>query len=124
MNTKEFGFLAENIAARYLQSKGYEIIGKNYKKPWGEIDIIAKKDDTVFFVEVKANQKEFNDSGFNPEVRVDNKKIGKIIKTASLFMEYELKSVDQEWQVDIISVILRNDKVLIKHFKNIATDYL
>jgi len=41
MTTKDIGNLAENLAARYLEEKGYEILEKNYKKPWGEIDIIA-----------------------------------------------------------------------------------
>ena len=42
MSTKELGNLAENLAARFLQDKGYEIIDKNYTRPWGEVDIIAK----------------------------------------------------------------------------------
>ena len=120
MDSKELGFLAENIAARHLESGGYEVIDKNYRKPWGEIDIIAKKNGVVVFVEVKANSQEFG-GDFNPEVRVDWKKIQKIKKTAMLYLEHELRDTDLEWQIDIISVTFdaANKKAKIKHFKNI-----
>ncbi len=121
MNTKELGFLAENIAARYLESQGYEVIDRNYRKPWGEIDIIAMKDDIICFVEVKANSQEFV-GDFNPEIRVDHRKLSKITKTATLYLEYELKNTDAPWQVDIVSVTFDRvgKKAKIKHFKNVA----
>ena len=122
MDTKELGFLAENIAARHLESQGYEVIDRNYRKPWGEIDVIVQKDDIVCFVEVKANSQEFV-GDFNPEVRVDHRKLSKITKTAMLYLEYELKNTDAPWQVDIISVTFDQvgKKAKIKHFKNVAS---
>ncbi len=42
MSTSELGFLAENLAARYLEKRGYAILELNYRKPWGEIDIVAQ----------------------------------------------------------------------------------
>ncbi len=112
--------MAENIAARYLEEAGYEVVEKNYRKPWGEIDIVARKEGIVVFVEVKANKQALA-SGFNPEVRVDRKKIGKIYKTAALYMEYEAGETAGEWQIDIVSVIfdIPNKKAKIRHFKNI-----
>lgn len=120
MDTKEFGFLAENIAARYLEEGGYEIIAKNYRKPWGEIDVIARKDGVIIFVEVKANSREFS-GGFKPEVRVNNQKLRKITKTANLYMGHELCDMNLEWRIDIISITfdLQNKKAKISHFKNI-----
>lgn len=50
----EIGHLGENIACEYLVNKGYTICERNYRKPWGELDIIAKDPDgTLVFVEVK-----------------------------------------------------------------------
>ncbi len=120
MNSQELGFFAENIASRYLGGGGYEVIAKNYRKPWGEIDIIARKDEVIIFVEVKANSQEFG-GDFNPEIRVDWKKLAKIKRTAMLYLEYELRDTDLEWQIDVISVIFDrvNKKARIKHFKNI-----
>lgn len=118
---KKVGNFAENLAAKYLESKGYEIINQNYRKPWGEIDIIAFKDDICIFVEVKANSKEFI-GNFNPELRVDAKKLGKIIKTAQLYMAGDENRANYEWRVDVISVTISetDKKAKIRHFKNVA----
>src|SRR3989344_3779819 len=120
MDTLELGFLAENIAARYLEDGGYEVIDKNYRKPWGEIDVIARRNETIIFVEVKANSRQFV-GDFNPEVRVDWKKMAKIKRTAMLYLEQELCDADLEWQIDVISVTFDgiNKKAKIQHFKNI-----
>ena len=53
MNTTIIGQKAEAAAATYLTMRGYQIIEQNFRRPRCEIDIIAKKDDTVYFVEVK-----------------------------------------------------------------------
>lgn len=49
-NTRRIGAYYEEQAAQYLQSKGYTIIKRNYKTPYGEIDLIAKKPDLLCFV--------------------------------------------------------------------------
>lgn len=118
---KEFGNFCEKLAADYLEGKGYEIVTRNYRKPWGEIDIIAFKDNICVFVEVKANSREFV-GNFNPELRVDNKKLGKIIKTAELYMTGEWNRVGYDWQVDVVSVTISESdkKAKIRHFKNVA----
>ena len=47
------GALGETLAAKFLESKGYKVLKRNYRKPWGEIDIICEKGNTIRFVEVK-----------------------------------------------------------------------
>lgn len=120
MDSKEIGFLAENIAARYLESKGYEIVAKNYRKPWGEIDIVARIGEAVVFVEVKANRQEFA-GDFSPEIRVDYRKAQKIKRTAMFYLEHELGNTDVGWQIDVIAVTfdIPNKKAKIRHFKNV-----
>lgn len=49
-----FGYFSEWIAVIYLIFKGYRIVGRNFKNPLGEIDIIAKKGDTLIAIEVKS----------------------------------------------------------------------
>ena len=59
MSTKEIGSLGEKIAQEYLKNKGYQILDRNYSfripasPQKGEIDIIAKKEDIISFIEVK-----------------------------------------------------------------------
>ncbi len=119
MSTSELGFLAENLAARYLEKKGYNILDLNYRKPWGEIDIVAKKEGILVFVEVKANRKII--AGFEPELRADSSKIVKVVRTARTYLAEKKYSSEQEWQIDVISIGLDEPKRVakIRHFKNI-----
>jgi uncharacterized protein (TIGR00252 family) len=61
----EHGRLAEAAVVRYLESQGFTILDQNWKNRWGEIDIVAKKDDLVHFVEVKYRQSPDQGSGFD-----------------------------------------------------------
>ena len=56
MSLKEylFGFKSEDKAVKYLKNQGFEIITRNFKSKFGEIDIIAKKTNILHFIEVKA----------------------------------------------------------------------
>ena len=124
-NRKSLGFFGENIAKRFLESRGYEILARNYSKPWGEIDLIAKKEGIIVFCEVKTNSKKFPGSsagGFNPEMRVNPTKERHIIRTADLFMKSHYPG-EREWRIDIIAVTLDSfdKKAAIKHFKNAVT---
>ncbi len=49
----KIGALGEEVTVAHLRQYGYEIIEQNYLKPWGEIDIVARENDGVAFVEVK-----------------------------------------------------------------------
>ncbi len=51
---QKVGQWGEQAAANYLSAKGYEIKARNVRTPYGEIDLIARKDGFTIFVEVKA----------------------------------------------------------------------
>lgn len=53
MSSKQIGYDAENKVAKYLRSEGYSIVGQNWKNRFCEIDIIAKRHNILYFVEVK-----------------------------------------------------------------------
>ncbi|MBL4775671.1 MAG: YraN family protein [Mariprofundus sp.] len=55
MSTKR-GQVGEDRAARYLQHRGYSIIGRNIRLGRGELDIIAQRDELLAFIEVKAHK--------------------------------------------------------------------
>lgn len=59
------GQAAEDEVAKYLKTRGYKILDKNWKTKWCEIDIIARKDKAVHFVEVKYRQSMSQGSGFD-----------------------------------------------------------
>ncbi|RJR12771.1 YraN family protein [Candidatus Parcubacteria bacterium] len=106
---RSLGNLGEDIAEEFLKKKGYAIKVRNYLKPWGEIDIIAEKEGTYHFIEVKTVSRE-NSSQFSremeyrPEELVGQGKLERITRTAATYME-ETKE-DREYQIDVIGVIL------------------
>jgi putative endonuclease len=58
--TYQFGFFAEKYVMIFLWIKGYKILKHRYRSNFGEIDIIAKKNNFIIFVEVKARYKKIN----------------------------------------------------------------
>ena len=115
----DFGSWAENSVAQYLEQRGYTLLDKNYRKKWGEIDIIAEKGEILIFVEVKANKKEV--AGFEPERRVNPDKLRRMNRAIQTYLVSKKYSSDQERQIDVISLTLDRDRGVakIKHFKNI-----
>ncbi|MEO7364215.1 MAG: YraN family protein [Candidatus Saccharimonadales bacterium] len=53
MNTTESGRKAEEAARTYLDMRGYRVVEQNFRRPHTEIDIVAEKDNVIYFVEVK-----------------------------------------------------------------------
>lgn len=117
--TSELGFFAEHYAADYLTSKGYDILGHNYRKPWGEIDVIASKEGVLVFVEVKANKKDI--PGFEAELRVNASKQHRMMRIARTYLADNQYPDDQPWQMDVISVAFVKERGVakIRHYKNI-----
>lgn len=120
-NRKGLGYFGENIASRYLEQKGYKIVAKNYQKPWGEIDLIAEKEELIVFCEVKTNSKSFS-GYFNPELRVNKEKAKHIIRTAKIFINKHYPG--RGWRIDIVAVTINDlDKsAKVVHFKNAIVD--
>ena len=117
--TSELGFFAEHYAAEYLKSKHYVILGHNYRKPWGEIDVIAEKEGIIVFVEVKASKKDI--AGFEPELRVNAAKRHRMARIARTYLSDHQYPDDQPWQMDVISVSFVKERGVakVRHYKNI-----
>lgn len=94
----------ESIAEIFLKRKGYKILEKNYRKPWGEIDIIAEKGNEVRFVEVKTVSRESHEYLHSAEELVDRRKLIKVARTAALYMQH--KRDNREFQIDAVAVIM------------------
>lgn len=104
---KDVGRGGEEIACRFLSRKGFKVIGRNYRRKCGEIDIIAEKGNLVRFVEVKAVtiQGDFSrEMSRIPEELVHKTKLRKVARTAALYMD-ERKD-RREYQIDVVGVIM------------------
>jgi len=65
VSNKSLGYEAEDKAARYLESRGFQILEQNWHTRWCEVDIIAKKDSRIYFVEVKSRSSQSQGSGLD-----------------------------------------------------------
>jgi putative endonuclease len=92
MNTKKIGEKGENFATNILETKGYEILERNYRFKRSEIDIIALHTNLLIFIEVKALHS--FDHGY-PEERVNQAKANKIMEAAENYI------FAINWQKDI-----------------------
>ena len=120
----EIGRLGEEVAIKFLQKRGYQILDRNFSVTsqglkLAEIDIIAedRSSQTIVFVEVKSQEKP---TSFLPADRVNKEKLHRIKQTAQVWL-FKHKKDELPWRIDIISVSLNFEtrKAKIIHFRNI-----
>lgn len=110
----EWGQQAERIASEYLLKNGYIIREQNWRPKNGhvEVDIISQKDNFIIFVEVKARK----NSDYDPLDAVTDKKIKKLVRAASAYlnsMEY-----DFEYRFDVIAVTGKPEDYVLEHIED------
>ena len=110
MNTTQSGALGEEIAGRYLAEKGYRILTRNFRKPCGEIDLIALDGKTLVFVEVK---KRASLAFGGPIAAVTAAKQHKIALTAQQYIKKNAPKFDSI-RFDVVCLLPEQ----IEHIKN------
>ncbi|CCG54481.1 Protein of unknown function [Flavobacterium indicum GPTSA100-9 = DSM 17447] len=105
----DLGKLGEEEAVKYLKGLGYEILDLNWTYDKAEIDIIAKKDETLAIIEVKTRTSA--DFG-NPQDFVNPKKIKLLVKAVNEYVT--VKNLDLDIRFDIISVLIQNNQIKIE----------
>ena len=112
---KIFGKLGEDCAAKFLEAHGYEIVARNFRIRSAEIDIIARVDDVIIFVEVKTRS---NTRHGLPAEAVTVRKQRKIIEAAGVFLQDE-NFADCACRFDVMEVFMRGELVeAINHIEN------
>jgi putative endonuclease len=104
------GKKGEEIAATFLKKDGYKIIEKNYRSPFGEIDLIAREKKDIVFVEVKLRNSE-NYGG--PLEAVGRTKQRRIVKTALHYIKHK-RLENSSFRFDVIAVGPENIVEVIK----------
>lgn len=103
------GQIGEEIAVKYLQSKGYTVTDRNFRVYYGEIDIICRKGENLHIVEVKAVSRDTIvrssgvNNGFKPEDNMHQKKLERLYKAIEIYLS-ERKLMNSKWQLDLITV--------------------
>jgi putative endonuclease len=109
-----FGKQSESAAVRHLKKKGYKILEKNYRTPLGEIDIVARDNDTIVFVEVKAR----SSARFgNPKTAVTPRKQRRISMVALHYLK-EKRQHRAKARFDVIAITSDSSAPQIELVKN------
>lgn len=126
---RKTGNLGEDLACRFLMKRGFDVIERNYLKKCGEIDIIAKNNGKIHFIEVKsvshetilgvsglpAQAGETNDSdGFRPEDNVHPWKLQRLARTIQVYLQEKNVSSETDWQFDVITVYIDKKRLISK----------
>lgn len=101
-NHRATGTYYEKEAANYLEEQGYEILTMNYRCRLGEIDIIAKDEEYLVFVEVKYRK---SGAGGSPEEAVNYKKQHTISRVASYYLMKEYGMMDVCCRFDVVAIL-------------------
>ena len=106
MNLGKTGIIGENMVAAFLQKNGWSVIKRNYQCRFGEIDIIAEKDKTIIFVEVKTRAE---NSIVSPREAVDSRKQQRIILTANDYISKTETLLQPRFDVAEVTTLSRAD---------------
>jgi len=125
MSNVLLGQEGEEIANNYLKKKGYIIKERNFKRKWGEIDIVAfdKKTKEWVFVEVKTRKMD-NFNKIQPEEELTPEKIKKLKKIILSYLS--LKGLEQsKWRFDFIGIEKQNNRSQpkIRHYQSEFLEY-
>ena len=130
------GQKGEDEAVKYLKNKGFSILDRNYRKPWGELDIVAKKGEWLYFIEVKTvtrsgvetkfqvprNLVSGSDDDYEPEDNIHPWKIKRLSRAINTYLLEKKIDDKADWQVDAISVYLEEGSgrvIKIDHLEDI-----
>jgi putative endonuclease len=98
---RRLGEWGESVAAAYLVQRGYEVLARKWRCAAGEIDIVARHDGMLTFVEVRTRSGD--DPGMAAE-SVTNAKRARLMALATLFLAAHNLSADTPWRIDVVAI--------------------
>ena len=120
----ETGKLGEDLACRYLKGKGYRIIERNYRQPWGELDIVAySRDGVLVFVEVKTVTSHNVDKMLiTAEDQMTTQKIEKLKRVSAMYAQNFPEKINEGlgWRIDVLALTINEKDCVVKHYENIS----
>lgn len=117
-NNQFLGFLGEDAAASHLLSLGYRILERNFKKPQGDIDIVAMDGGILVFVEVKTRRSSQYGSG---EDAITPWKMRSLIRSA-YYYKNKHPNLPDSLRIDVVSVAVSDTDLIekISLYKNVT----
>lgn len=123
MDTRTKGNLGENIACEFIVRHGFVLVERNYRKKWGEIDIVATKCGSVVFFEVKS----IVDHGFRmadlhrPEDNVHALKLKRLRRTVEMYLTERGRGLGADFTFHVLCVYMNSStrRARVKWLKNV-----
>jgi putative endonuclease len=111
------GRLGETLAGAFLKNKGYIILEKNWRTPYGEIDLVARYNEAIVFVEVKTRSSR---SLGPPEISITPRKAEHMHHAAEYYIQQH-PEMQTDWRIDLVTILLlpHNAPATIDHFENV-----
>ncbi|CCQ92332.1 conserved hypothetical protein [[Clostridium] ultunense Esp] len=106
LHKKELGNKAEEDASRYLSKRGYQILHRNYRTRFGEIDLICEREGTLIFVEVRSKRSLAFGTGAESVIRKKREKIRRVAEQYLL----SHKLTERRIRFDVIEIHYGREK--------------
>ena len=102
----------EDIAAKYLEQKGYAVLDRDWHCGHKDLDLVVTKDNTIVFVEVKTRTG--NEWG-DPQDFITDRKIRRIVNSADAYLRFN--QVDMDVRFDVSSIVAEGREYKIEHIE-------
>ncbi len=110
--------LGEDAAANFLKKKGYLILERNFRKGYGEVDIIGIKDNTLVFIEVKTRSSSYFGT---PLEAITPRKLRILIRGANYYKYVLHPELPDDMRIDAVGVVVKGQTIQsIEHVENIS----
>ena len=114
LKTTAIGNTGEDVVCNYLQARGWNVLARQWRCRWGELDVVACKDNSLRFVEVKTRSAGNWDA--DGRKAVSRSKQAKIVRTAQRFLQQYPRYADCFCQFDVVLVKRRGDTYAIANY--------
>ncbi len=118
------GNIGENVACDFIKGQGFLVVDRNYQKSWGELDIVAIKDEVIHFFEVKSVTGGCfgPHDAHSPEDNVHGLKVCRIRRMVQTYLEDKKRGLDADFRFHILCVFMnmKTRKAKVKWIKDLV----
>jgi len=118
VSTTEVGRSAESAVAAYLEGLGYRVLTRNWRTRWHEVDIVARSEQGIHFIEVKYRRSDHYGSGFE---YVTADKANRLRRAALNWVQQN--RYKGRYQIDVVSASGPLDNITLEYLPNAIADY-